>query len=346
MNLNTPSSPHIHSGNQLSRLMQKVLLALLPGIAVYIGFFGWGVVLNILIAVVAALAFEAIVVMLRKRPVSHYLGDYSAVLTAVLLALSLPPLAPWWLIVVGVLFAIVFAKHLYGGLGYNPFNPAMIGYVVLLISFPREVTNWLPPESISQQAIGFMDAVSASFSGTLSNGLVTDAISMATPLDHLKTQLHQNHQVTEIIANSPIYGDIAGLGWEWISIAFLVGGCWLIYQKVIHWHIPVAMLGTLALVSGLFWLIDPQSYANPLFHLLSGGVILGAFFIATDPVTASTTNKGRILYGIGIGLLVYIIRTWGGYPEGVAFGVLLMNMLAPTLDYYTKPKVFGKGGRP
>ena len=344
MNLNAPSSPHIHSGNQLSTLMQKVLLALLPGIAVYISFFGWGIVVNILIAVIAALVFEAVVVMLRKRPVGHYLGDYSAVLTAVLLALSLPPLAPWWLIVVGVFFAIVFAKHLYGGLGFNPFNPAMIGYVVLLISFPREVTNWLPPDSVSQQAISFMDALQASVSGAFSNGITADAISMATPLDHLKTQLHQSHPISEIINSGSIFGSFAGLGWEWISITFLLGGCWLIYEKVIHWHIHVAMLGSLTIISGLFWLIDPESYASPLFHLLSGGVMLGAFFIATDPVTASTTNKGRILFGIGIGLLVYIIRTWGGYPEGVAFAVLLMNMLAPTLDYYTQPKVFGRGG--
>ncbi len=345
MNLHAPSSPHIHSGNTLSGLMLKVLLALIPGIAVYISFFGWGVVINILVAAIAAIGFEALVMVLRRRPVTYYLGDFSAVLTAVLLALSLPPLAPWWLVVTGVFFAIVFAKHLYGGLGYNPFNPAMIGYVVLLISFPREVTNWLPPESVSQQVISFIDAVQASFSGAISSGLTPDAISMATPLDHLKTQLHQQHQVGEVMSNSPIYGRLAGTGWEWISIAFLIGGIWLIQQKVIHWHIPVAILTTLTVISSLFWLYDSNTFASPLFHLLSGGIILGAFFIATDPVTASTTPMGRIYFGIGLGALVYIIRTWGGYPEGVAFAVLLMNMLAPTLDYYTQPRVFGRGDK-
>ncbi len=343
MQLNTPSSPHIHSGYQLSQLMQRVLLALLPAIVLYVLFFGWGIVVNILIAVVAALAFEALALLLRKRPLAPYLGDYSAVLTAVLLALALPPLAPWWLIVVATFFAIVFAKHLYGGLGYNPFNPAMIGYVVVLISFPREVTSWLPPEAVSGQVVSFIDALRASFTGILGNGIPPDTLSMATPLDHVKTQLTQNHAISEIITGNGIFGQLAGSGWEWINLAFMVGGIWLIYKKVIHWYIPVAMLGTLVLISGLFWLIDAERYASPLFHLLSGGAILGAFFIATDPVTASTTNRGRILYGIGIGLLVYIIRSWGGYPEGVAFAVLLMNMLAPTLDYYTQPRVFGRG---
>lgn len=343
MHLKAPSSPHIHSGDQLSQLMQRVLLALLPGIVLYVVFFGWGVILNILIAVLAALTFEAAVLLLRKRPLSPYLGDYSAVLTAVLLALTLPPLAPWWVVVVAVFFAIVFAKHLYGGLGFNPFNPAMIGYVVVLISFPREVTTWLPPESISGHNIGFIDALQVSLGGFLNNGINPDAISMATPLDHLKTQLSQAQNLSEIMHGNPLFGQLGGLGWEWISLGFLVGGCWLIYKRVIHWHIPLATLITLTLVSGLFWLIDAERFASPLFHLLNGGIMLGAFFIATDPVTASTTNKGRILYGIGIGLLVYIIRAWGGYPEGVAFAVLLMNMLAPTLDYYTQPRVFGKG---
>ena len=345
MQLNAPSSPHIHSGDQLSQLMQRVILALLPGIILYVVFFGWGVILNILIAVLAALAFEALVLLLRKRPLAPYLGDYSAVLTAVLLGLSLPPLAPWWLVVVAVFFAIVFAKHLYGGLGYNPFNPAMIGYVVVLISFPREVTTWLPPENISGQAIGILDALQASFGGLLSNGINPDAISMATPLDHLKTQISQSHSIGDVIHDNALFGQLAGLGWEYISLGFLAGGCWLIYKRAIHWHIPLATLATLTIISGLFWLIDAERFASPMFHLLNGGIMLGAFFIATDPVTASTTNKGRILYGIGIGVLVYIIRTWGGYPEGVAFAVLLMNMLAPTLDYYTQPKVFGKGSK-
>jgi len=343
MQLNTSSSPHIHSGSDVSQLMQQVMLALLPGIALYVWFFGWGVVVNILLAMGTALALEAAMLKLRDRPLAPFLGDRSALLTAMLLGVALPPLAPWWITGVGVFFAIVFAKHLYGGLGFNPFNPAMVGYVVLLISFPQQMTQWLPPQSISGESIGFGEALSVIFGGALSSGVLPDAISMATPLDHLKIQLDQAQSVAEITTTSPLFGRFGGLGWEWISLAFLAGGLWLIYRKAIHWHIPVSMLGSLLLIATLFYLIDPQQFASPLFHLLSGAAIVGAFFIATDPVTASTTPRGRLIYGACIGVLIYIIRTWGSYPDGVAFAVLLMNMVAPTLDYYTQPRVFGRG---
>jgi electron transport complex protein RnfD len=254
----------------------------------------------------------------------------------VLLALALPPLAPWWIPVIGSLFAIVIAKQLYGGLGYNPFNPAMAGYVVLLISFPRELSLW----PATGQLLGLQDTLLLVFTGSLPDTLTLDAITMATPLDAVKTRLGLSETLTEI-RDSDVFGSFAGAGWEWINLWFLLGGLWLLQQKIIKWQIPAGMLGGLFLTALLFYAWNPDVYASPLFHLFSGAAMLGAFFIATDPVSASTTPRGGLYYGLGIGVLTYVIRTWGGYPDGVAFAVLLMNMAAPTIDYYTRPRVFG-----
>lgn len=322
--------------------MLRVVYALLPGVAAYVWYFGWGVVINILFAIVVALASEALMLTLRGRAVKPFLYDGSAVVTAVLLALSLPPLLPWWMTLIGVAFAIIVAKQLYGGLGYNPFNPAMVGYVVLLISFPREMTSWLAPETVNSHSLGFLGTTSIIFTGQLPPGLALDAITAATPLDTLKTQLALDRTVDNIRSTSPVFDSFAGKGWAWINIGFLIGGVWLIYKKVISWHIPAAMLGSMAAMALVFYLVDLDIYPSPLFHLLSGAAMLGAFFIATDPVSAATTPRGRLVYGAGIGILVYIIRTWGGYPDGVAFAVLLMNMAAPTIDAYTQPRVFGQ----
>ncbi len=339
MEFNTPTSPHIHSGASVSRVMLLVIAATIPGIAVYVGYFGWGVVINILLALATALACEAAVLIMRKRPVLPFLCDGSAIVTAILLALALPPIAPWWIVVIGAAFAIIIVKQLYGGLGYNPFNPAMAGYVMLLVSFPIEMTRWQAPLNNTNVSLSFIDSWHITFSGLKEN--ITDAISMATPLDTLKTQLRLEQNVEQIITGNPLFGNLAGLGWEWINIAFLVGGVWLIYKRIISWHIPVAMLTTIAVLSGVFYLIDSDTFSSPMIHLLSGATMLGAFFIATDPVSAATSNPGRIVYGIGIGVFTYVIRTWGGYPDAVAFSVLLMNMVAPTIDYYIKPRVFG-----
>lgn len=340
MQLNTPSSPHIHSGSSVSAVMRRVLLALIPAILTYVWCFGWGVVVNLVLATLVALACEALMLSLRQRPIKPFLSDYSAVLTAWLLAIALPPYAPWWLTVIGVSFAMIFAKHLYGGLGYNPFNPAMVGYVLLLISFPREMTSWGAPLALIEQAPSLSDAITVIFHGAPAN-LAMDAITMATPLDHLKTELKLEHSVGSIISGSELFASLGGTGWQWVNLAILAGGLWLIHKKLIAWQIPVGMLGALTLIAGLFYLIDPEHYASPLFHLFTGATMLGAFFIATDPVTASTTPRGRLYYGIGIGVLVFVIRAWGGYPDGVAFAVLLMNIAAPTLDQYTLPRVFG-----
>lgn len=333
----TITSPHVLLETSVGQVMRRVLYAMLPGVAALVWFFGWGVLVNLVIATAVALAAEAAMLAARGKPLAPHLGDFSAVVTAWLLAVALPPLAPWWLTTIGVLSAIVVAKHLYGGLGYNPFNPAMVGYVVLLISFPREMSTWLIPRGVGQvHALTLAETLRAILVGTP----VVDALTGATPLDVLRTKMGLGLSVAEI-RNSPVFGLVSGHGWEWAVLGFLVGGLWLIYTRAADWRIPTGMLGGLALISTVFYLIHPQKYAPPWFHLWSGAAIFGAFFIATDPVTASATPRGRLVYGAGIGVLVYIIRAFGGYPDGVAFSVLLMNIAAPTIDLYTPPRVFG-----
>jgi electron transport complex protein RnfD len=336
MEFRTYSSPHLPATGSVSRMMGFTLLALLPGSLCATWLFGWGVLVNILLAGLAAISAEAAMLAARRRPVLPALQDGSALLTGVLLALALPPLAPWWIPVIGSLFAIVIAKQLYGGLGYNPFNPAMAGYVVLLISFPRELSLW----PATGRVLDLQDTLLLVFSGSLPDTLTLDAITMATPLDLVKTRLGLSETLTEIYG-SGAFGSFAGAGWEWINLGFLLGGLWLLQQKIIKWQIPAGMLAGLFLTALLFYAWNSDIYASPLFHVFSGAAMLGAFFIATDPVSASTTPRGRLYYGLGIGVLTYVIRTWGGYPDGVAFAVLLMNMAAPTIDYYTRPRVFG-----
>jgi electron transport complex protein RnfD len=328
------SSPHVSKPGKLGDFMLQVLLATIPGVAALVYFFGTGVLFNIAIAVSSALAFEALVLKLRKKNIKFYLSDLSAVVTAVLLALALPPLLPWWITVVGVGFAIVFAKQLYGGLGSNPFNPAMVAYVLLLISYPVEMTSWLPANT----SITIGETVQAIF---LLQQHTVDAFSGATPLDAFKTNLSQGLSKREFIGSETFDGIFAGVGWEWVNLGFLLGGIYLYSKKVINWHISFSFILSLLLLSSAFYLFDPDRFASPLFHLFSGGTMLGAFFIATDPVSAATSNKGRFIYGFVIGVLIYIIRTWGGYPDAVAFAVLLLNLCAPTIDYYTQPRVYG-----
>ena len=344
MRFATYSSPHAPGTANVTRVMAEVLLALLPGIAAMVWYFGWGVVINLAIATVAAVGFEALVLRVRKRPVLPALTDLSAVVTAWLFAVSVSPVLPWWLTVVGMGFAIVLVKQLYGGLGYNPFNPAMAAYVFLLISFPVAMTTWLPPLPLAEHTIGFGDSLRAIFAGVPPHGVSWDAVTAATPLDEMRTRLSMNQMISEI-RESPLWGDFGGRGWEWVGNWFLLGGLYLVARRVITWHIPASMLAGLLVMAGLFWAFDPETHPFPAFHMFSGGAILGAFFIATDPVTACTTRRGQLLYGAAIGVLVFTIRTWGGYPDAVAFAVLLMNMAAPTIDHYTQPRVFGHRGR-
>ena len=333
------SSPYLAPVNSLKRLMIQVIIALLPGTLTYAWHFGPGVLINIALACLFALMFEAAILKLRARPVMVHLGDFSAVVSAWLFALCLPMHSPWWLVLVGIGFTMIAGKHLYGGLGFNPFNPAMVGYVVLLISFPREMTTWYLPGSVGGATLTLGEALAYSL-GT-ADIQQWDALSSATPLDQIKTGIGQQIAISEIRL-SPLFGQLAGKGWEWISLAWFIGGLWLLVTRTIRWHIPVALLLGVMSMATLFFLVDMDHYASPMFHLLSGAVIIGAFFIATDPVTAATTDRGRIVYGLMIGCLIYVIRVWGGYPDGVAFAVLLANMCVPFIDYYTQPRVYGE----
>lgn len=321
-----------------ARVMQNVLLATVPGVIVLTHFFGFGTLVNIIWASILALAFEAWALRLRKRPLGFYLGDYSALVTAVLLGIALPPYSPWWLIAVGIASSILLAKHLYGGLGYNPFNPAMVGYVVLLISFPVQMSSWAAPRGVGELP-GLLDALQACF--TPGN---FDAVTMATPLDLLR----QNNSllIDDLWQQNAQFGRWAGIGWEWASLAFLAGGLWLLYQRVFTWHAPIAMLVVLALTAALFY--DGGSSASggsPLFHLLSGATMFGAFFIVTDPVSSAVSTRGRLVFGALVGLLVYLIRVYGNYPDAVAFAVLIMNFAAPFIDQYTQPRSYGHAAR-
>jgi electron transport complex protein RnfD len=320
--------------------MAEALMALIPGIAALVWQFGPGVLVQCGIALAAAGLAEAAMLRLRDRPILLTLADGSAALTAVLLAVSLPPLAPWWIAALGALFAIVIGKQLYGGLGYNPFNPAMIGYAMLLVSFPRMMTAWSPPLALNTAPLDFVETWFVIFSRDLPEGLGFDVLAMATPLDTLKTQLGLARLLDEIQA-SGAFAAIGGTGWQWVNLGFLLGGLWLWWRKRIDGRIPAGFLGGLFLCALLGFLLDPAHSPTPLFHLFSGATMLGAFFIATDPVTAATTPKGRWFYGAGIGALVWVIRAFGGYPDGVAFAVLLMNLAAPTLDHYARPRTYG-----
>ena len=333
------SSPYVAPSESLRRLMLQVIIALVPGTIAYAWFFGPGVLINIVLACLFAIAFEAGILKLRSKPVMPHLTDLSAVVSGWLFALCLPMHSAWWLILVGMAFTMTAGKHLYGGLGFNPFNPAMVGYVVLLISFPREMTTWYPPLSLIEQPPDLMDSLAYSLG--LKNTHNWDAVAAATPLDHLKTAVGQGIPIAET-RQAPLFGLWAGTGWEWIAGCWFIGGLWLLFTRTIRWHIPVALITAVLCIAALFHLIDPDSYASPLFHLFSGAVIIGGFFIATDPVTAATTNLGRLIYGAMIGALIYVIRVWAGYPDGVAFAVLLANMCVPLIDHWTQPRVYGE----
>lgn len=337
----TGGAPHIPARITVSQVMRRVLFALTPGIAAQAGFFGMGVIVQIALAVIFALAFEAIMLVLRGQDLRRFLGDYSAVVTAALFALCIPPLAPWWISLIAMLFAIVVAKHLYGGLGHNVFNPAMVGYVVALISFPRAMTQWPAPRGADGGPLGLGETLQAVFTQRLPSHLDWDTLTAATPLDSLKTALHSGQSLLEA-AQSEVFGAVGGHGWEWIAAAYALGGVYLLASRTITWHVPTAILATVLAVSLPAWLLDSASHAPPTQHMLSGALMLGAFFIATDPVSGCTSPRGRLWFGVGVGLITLVIRRWGGYPDGVAFAVLLMNMAAPLIDRYTRPRIYGQ----
>lgn len=354
MFLSVSPSPHNLAQVDVSRVMRAVALATIPGIIAMVYFFGIGSLVQIASCIGVALISEAAILKIRKRPISHVLKDNSALLTGLLLGIAIPPLAPWWISVIGVGFAVIVAKQLYGGLGFNLFNPAMVGYVLLLISFPVTMTNWQVPSELAQYPLSIGDVFSAIFTGVTTSGLTVnelrqtvDGVTMATPLDTLRTDLSLGLTTYESFTK-PIFNGFVSVGWVWVNLAFLFGGLWLVAQRIIRWHIPVAILATLTVCATLGYLVDPDTHASAFFHLLSGATMFGAFFIATDPVTAATSNKGKIIFGIIIGILLYIIRQYGGYPDALAFAVLLANMTVPVIDMYTKPSSYGhqrQGGK-
>lgn len=332
------TSPHTSGLNSTQRVMLLVVLAALPALAVQTLFFGWGNLINVMWCSLIAVVCEAVMVASRQRNVLFALCDGSAIVTGLLLGLALPSFAPWWLSLVAVSFAMIIGKHLYGGLGQNPFNPAMLGYVLMLISFPLEMTNWMPPMGLEGYNDSLSNALHTIF--TLANPIDIDAISMATPLDVLRE--NKTLSINELWSANPVFDLFAGRGWLWVNVAFLVGGLFLLCCRVFTWHAPAGMLLALTVMSLLFWYGEGvDSHGSPLFHLFSGGTMLGAFFIITDPVSGATSRLGRFIFGLGVGVLVYVIRAWGGYPDGVAFATLLMNMAAPTIDYYTQPRTYG-----
>lgn len=343
-------SPHGHSQRTTSQVMRLVCYATIPGIAVHLMYFGWGILFQLVLAIATALLTEALCLQARHRASKPILKDNTALLTAVLLALSIPSLAPWWIIVIGTFFAIAIVKQVYGGVGQNIFNPAMAGYVVLLISFPVQMTNWPPPSTLMAFDVSFMDSLYLLLTGYTADGYSLtqlragfDGVTMATPLDTLKTGL-TNQLTTNEIMTSSIFSGLAGVGWQWLNLAYLAGGLYLIKARVISWHIPGGLLLGLAVPAVIGFAFAPDQSIGPMIHLLSGATMLGAFFIATDPVSAATSNRGRFYFGLLIGFLIYVIRTWGGYPDAVAFAVLLANMCVPVIDKYTQPPVYGHRG--
>ncbi len=322
------SGLHNKTPGNVSQVMLLVIAALLPGLVVFIYQTGWGGLINLGIAAIAAILFESLALILRHKQPLAGIKDYSALVTGLLIALCLPPLLPWWITVLAVMFAVLLAKHCYGGLGQNIFNPAMAGYAIILVSFPRELSLW--PTLPDAFTTTLTSAVHATFNGGL--GLLPnwDALTGATALD--KTRDLSLQQTAIPMIKEQTHGLFGAINSEWINLAYLVGGVGLIAKKVISWQIPAGVLSGLLLCTLLETLIAGPTPMGPGFHLFSGATMLCAFFIATDPVSAAASNRGRIIYGAGIGALVFAIRTWGSYPDSIAFAVLLMNCLVPMID--------------
>ena len=324
--LSISASPHVHGDNSVKKIMWGVVYAMVPALLVSIYYFGLDAVRVTLIAVSASLFFEWLFQKYLIKGADTYM-DGSAVITGVLLAFNLPSNLPWWIIVIGALVAIGMGKMSFGGIGKNIFNPALVGRVFLLISFPVQMTSW---PKISPITDG-----------------IADAITGPTPLGIVKEGLDAGLTVEQVMAQVPSFmqqfiGGIGGSLGEVSALALLLGGFCLLRRKIITWEIPVSILLSVLIFSGIFWLIDPTHYVNPMFHLLTGGMMLGAIFMATDMVSSPMSRNGQLVYGVGIGLLTVTIRTWGAYPEGMSFAILLMNAVTPLLNITFKPKRFGR----
>lgn len=345
MSTPTPTAgPFTHEKVSVSRTMGLVMLALLPATAFGIYEFGWPALFIWLLCIVSALLAEAVSLRIAGKPIRPYLMDGSALLTAWLLAMTLPPWAPWWIAVVGSVFAIIVAKQIFGGIGQNLFNPAMAARVTLLISFPLEMTTWvLPKPMFSKDAPGFIDSLGITFGKFFD----IDTMSSASVLGHVKTEITKGTSLADVLHSSfhPMelfLGTVPGSMGETSALLLLAGGIFLLAKRIISWHIPVSMIASLMLIAGVLHFFDPQHHPSALYHLLSGATFLTAFFIATDLVTSPITPRGQLIFGAGIGALMYVIRTWANFPEGAGFSVLLMNALTPLIDHYIKPRIYGR----
>lgn len=342
------SAPHTHSMFTVSRTMVAVMVCLSPATAMGFYQFGWPSVFLFTVTVAAAWLFEVLCLVLAGRPVRPFASDGSALLTGWLVALTLPPWAPWWIGMTGAGIAIVIGKQVFGGLGQNLFNPAMVSRAMLLIALPVPMTQWVAPTDPTREP-----SLWQSLTITFGPGAPVDAVSSASVLGHLKSQLDAGLPMPQILAQTAslqdqFYGFTSGSLGETSALLLLAGGLCLIFLRIITYVTPLAVLGTLFALASLCWLIAPESFPPPLMHLTSGATMLCAFFIATDYVTAPVTSAGKAIYGAGIGALIFVIRSWGSFPEGVAFAVLLMNACTPLIDTYVRPRIFGRtrSGKP
>lgn len=319
-------SPHSHSPETTRKLMFGVVIALIPALFTSVFYFGYGAIIVTAVSVASCLLFEYLIQkFILKKPIS--ITDGSALVTGLLLAFNVPSNLPVFIIITGSFISIAVAKMTFGGLGNNPFNPALVGRVFMLISFPVQMTSWPVP-------------------GGLKTGY-TDAVTGATPLAIIKEGIKNGEPLSQLVAQIPtpsqmFLGDMGGSLGEIAAVALLIGFIYMLAKKIITWHIPVSVIGSVAVFTAILWLIDPQQYASPLFHILAGGVLLGAIFMATDYVTSPMSTRSQIIYGCGIGILTVIIRVWGAYPEGASFAILIMNAFVPLMNAYIKPRRFGE----
>lgn len=339
------AGPHAHQPGSIGRTMGLVMLALMPATAYGLAVFGWPAINLFVVTVASALLFEVSSLWIRGKPARRFVMDGSAMLTGWLLALSLPPWSPWWIGVIGGFLAIVIGKQVFGGVGQNLFNPAMVARVALLIAFPLEMTAFVGPQPLlAPGSPDFVEGLAITF-GT--GGAPYDGVTGASVLGQVRNAVARGEELGPVLAEgydaaALLIGAVPGSLGETSALLLLLGGLFLLYKRVISWHIPVSILATLFALASLMNLLGGPSYPNGVYHVLAGSTLLGAFFIATDLVTSPITARGQLIFGAGIGLLVYVIRTWAGYPEGMAFAVMLMNACTPLIDHYVKPRIFGR----
>lgn len=326
-------SPHVHSGESVSKLMFGVVIALLPAMLVSFWFFGLGAIYVTLLSVASCVLFEFLIQKYILKVPSR-VTDGSAIVTGLLLAFNLPSSLPPYIIIVGALVSIGIGKMTFGGLGNNPFNPALVGRVFLLLSFPTRMTKFPLAKELDTPILISQDKL--------------DAATGATPLGVIKEGLGGSETVASLMEKNDIsyfdffMGSIGGSLGEIAAFALIIGLAYMLIRKIITWHIPISVIGSVALFTGILYMANPSQYADPLFHILTGGLLLGAIFMATDYVTSPMTAKGQIIFGVGIGVITVVIRVFGAYPEGISFAILIMNAFVPLINRYIKPKRFGE----